>query len=589
MKSQQGSSTVILLRGIGRLAVVGLLGILSVSASAQSWNGYGRGPQHNAIFPGPSQVPQIVRWSTPVDLAPQYSGGQSGALYTHYGSPVITARNTVIIPVKTGANGPFEVTAVQSATGQVIWTQSTDYQLPPGYNWIPPMGITLTGADLAVAYPGAGGIVYLRSAPDKPSGPITPLAFMGLKNYLNDPLSYQGAIHISTPLTADGEGNIYFGYISSFAGIPSGLARVSRRGATYIAASALCNDAGIEKVVMNCAPALSWDGKSVYVAVNRSNFSDGYLCQVGNGPTFTPMNAVHLKDPATGNTALLPDDGTASPTVGLDNDVYFGVLESNFPGHHARGWLLHFDSSLTHSKIPGSFGWDDSASVVPSRLVPSYRGGSPYLILTKYNDYSDQGINGSGQNKVALLDPNASEPDPIENSVQSMKEVLTVLGPTRNTGQAGVREWCINTAAVDEANRCAVVNSEDGHVYRWSFVTNTLSPGLQLAPPTGEAYTPTVIGSDGAVYAINNAKLFCCISTGLGGRAGSGAPALPGDGTGTELARSTRWVVPALSQERALAVLTVSLLALAGLGLALTLRRTARRPVPLVVRVDDRR
>lgn len=587
MKSQPGSSIVILCRRIGRLAMVGLLGMLPQTAGAQSWNGYGRSPQHNATAPGPSQLPQLIRWSTPVDLAPQYSSGQSGALYTHYGSPVITGRNTLIVPVKTGANGPFEVTAFHSATGQVLWTETTDYTLPPNYNWIPPMGITLTGADLAVAYPGAGGIVYLRSSPDKPSGRITPLAFMGLKNYNKDPLSYQGAIHISTPLSADGDGNIYFGYISSFAGIPSGLARVSRRGATYIAASAMCNDAGIEKVVMNCAPALSWDGTSVYVAVNRSNFSDGYLCQVANGPTFTPMNAVHLKDPATGNPASLPDDGTASPTIGPDNDVYFGVLESNFPGHHARGWLLHFNSTLTTLKTPGSFGWDDSASVVPSRLVPSYRGGSPYLILTKYNDYSDQGINGSGQNKVALLDPNATEPDPIENSVQSMKEVLTVVGPTRNTGQAGVREWCINTAAIDEANRCAVVNSEDGHVYRWSFVTNTLSPGLQLAPPTGEAYTPTVIGPDGAVYAINNARLFCCISTGLGGTAGTGAPVLPGDGTGTELARSARWVFPGPSLM--MAVMTASLFVLAGLGLALALRRTAGRAVPLIVRVVDRR
>ena len=82
---------------------------------------------------------------------------------------------------------------------------------------------------------------------------------------------------------------------------------------------------------------------------------------------------------------------------------------------------------------------------------------------------------------------------------------------TPNNGLPGVREWCINSAAIDQANKCAMINSEDGHVYRWSFVTNTLLTGLQLAPPTGEAYTPTLIGPDGAVYAINNAKLFCCV------------------------------------------------------------------------------
>jgi hypothetical protein len=32
--------------------------------------------------------------------------------------------------------------------------------------------------------------------------------------------------------------------------------------------------------------------------------------------------------------------------------------------------------------------------------------------------------------------------------------------------------------------------------------------GLTLASTTGEAYAPTVIGPDGAVYAVNNAQLF---------------------------------------------------------------------------------
>jgi hypothetical protein len=93
-----------------------------------------------------------------------------------------------------------------------------------------------------------------------------------------------------------------------------------------------------------------------------------------------------------------------------------------------------------------------------------------------------------------------------------MQEVITVLGPTPNTQLKGVREWCINSVAVDPIGKAAIINSEDGNVYRWDFTSNSLSPGLTLAPPTGEAYTPTVIGPDGAVYAINNAKLFCCES-----------------------------------------------------------------------------
>ena len=50
-------------------------------------------------------------------------------------------------------------------------------------------------------------------------------------------------------------------------------------------------------------------------------------------------------------------------------------------------------------------------------------------------------------------------------------------------------------------------------MYRWDFATNSLSPAFPMAAATGEAYTPTVIGPDGAVYAINNATLYCCVSS----------------------------------------------------------------------------
>ena len=203
-------------------------------------------------------------------------------------------------------------------------------------------------------------------------------------------------------------------------------------------------------------------------------------------------------------------DSTASPTVGPDGDVYFGVLEDSLPSHNDRGWLLHFDSTLRTTKTPGSFGWDDTASIVPRAAVPSYSGSSSYLVLTKYNNYAGSGT-GDGENKLAVLDPNATEPDPISgNSV--MKEVITVLGPTPVNGEPGVHEWCINSAAIDQINKCAIVNSEDGNAYRWDFTTNTLSAPLNLAPPTGEPYTPTLIGPDGSVYAINNGTLNCCVA-----------------------------------------------------------------------------
>lgn len=45
-------------------------------------------------------------------------------------------------------------------------------------------------------------------------------------------------------------------------------------------------------------------------------------------------------------------------------------------------------------------------------------------------------------------------------------------------------------------------------LYRWSMLSGTLSESIVLTAGLGEAYTPTVIGPDGTVYAINNAILF---------------------------------------------------------------------------------
>jgi hypothetical protein len=61
---------------------------------------------------------------------------------------------------------------------------------------------------------------------------------------------------------------------------------------------------------------------------------------------------------------------------------------------------------------------------------------------------------------------------------------------------------------VDPATKSVLVNNEDGILYRWDLTTNILSQQITLTSGLGEAYTPTLIGPDGTVYAINNATLF---------------------------------------------------------------------------------
>jgi hypothetical protein len=454
-----------------------------------------------------SQPLQTIRWSTPVDLAPQYQGGE---LLIHYGSPLVTANNTVLVPVKTSATGAFRIEAHNGGTGQLMWQVTTDYTTPAS-SWTPSFSPVLTPQG-RLYFPGAGGTVYYLDNPDSPTTPIVhQLAFYGLNNYTAAPATFNTNVQISTPITSDSAGDIFFGFIvngNTGIGLQSGLARINAGGqGTWAAAATIAGDPNIVSVDYNCAPALSNDGKTVYVAVNRGDFGQGYLLAL-NSTSLSQTGRALLFDPKSGQPAELPNISTASPVVAPDGDVYFGVFEDPFPENNDRGWLLHFTAALTQTKTPGAFGWDDTPSIVPVSMVPSYHGTSTYLLMAKYNNYAGIGT-GDGQNKVAILDPNSqTSVDPV-TGVTVMNPVLSILGPTPDSDHTGgVREWCINAAAVDPATDSILVNSEDGTLYRWDLSSNTFTQKINLAPPTGEAYTPTVIGGDGAVYAINNATLW---------------------------------------------------------------------------------
>jgi len=474
------------------------------------WSLLGHDAQHSAISRFAADTLSQIQWQTPLDLDPQYT---NNVLYIHYGSPIVTRSNTVLIPVKTGAPGGFRIEAHLATTGSLVWMQSTDYILP-AHDWIPSCGITLSPTN-RLYFPGAGGTIYYRDAPDAAVSTGTgQIAFYGIANYEAAPATYSSNVQINTPLTTDRYGDIFFGFQVSGTtpvGLQSGIARIDSSGSgTWIAASTAAGDSNIIKVVMNCAPALSNNHKTLYIAVSDGNFDGGYLLSL-NSRTLAFNAKVRLKDVKNpGNDALLPDDGSASPTVGPDGDVFFGVLENPFLSNHDRGWMLHFDSTLSIAKTPGAFGWDDTPSIVPAAAVPSYTGTSAYLLLTKYNNYA--GAGGNGVNKVAVLDPDATETDPITGATV-MNEVITKTGvtpdPQYDQGDPGaVREWCINSAVIDPITKCAIVNSEDGKVYRWDFTTNSFTQSVVLTSGIGEAYTPSLLGPNGTIYVINNATIF---------------------------------------------------------------------------------
>src|SRR5213594_1223848 len=174
------------------LALAGvLLGkffLMQATPALAAWSTFARNPQHTGVSAVAAQPLEGIHWSTPVDLAPP-----SGDILIHYGSPLVTPANTVIVPVKTGSTGGYKVDARNGTDGSLLWSQTTDYILPP-HNWTPSYSPTLTPNN-RLYFPGAGGTVYFRDNVDS-SGPASTgqLAFFGVSNYLANPASFNSTV-----------------------------------------------------------------------------------------------------------------------------------------------------------------------------------------------------------------------------------------------------------------------------------------------------------------------------------------------------------------------------------------------------------
>lgn len=515
-------------------ASLGLVFLATGETEAQTT--FGGNAQHTANYSPAAQNLNVVHWTASIDL------NNTGS-FAHYGAPVITPANTIFVPVKTGATGGFRINVFNAASGAAIYSLSTDYIQPP-HNWILPYQPVLatSAAGTRLYYPGAGGTIYYIDNVDAAvHGSPVQQAFYGLANYQANAAGFNSTVFINTPLTADSSGNVFFGFrVSGTAPAPlsttqGGFARIDPNGnATYVLAGAAANDANIGRDTHNSAPALSDDGTTLYVAVKSAGTETyGYLLGL-NSSTLATKYKVFLKDPRNNNAnnATLLDDSTASPMAGPDGDVYFGIFGN--PANGSRGFLLHFSGDLTVEKPPGGFGWDNTVSVVPASMVPSYTGTSSYLLFTKYNNYANAGNDsGDGVNRIALLDPNATQVDAhaSSNGMLVMREVLTAIGPTADKEDRSaslplaVREWCINTAAVNPATNSVFAPSEDGHLYRWNLVTNSLDQFLQLNAGIGEPYVPTIIGPDGQVFTLNGGAMSALGAlTGVGVALSSSSP-----------------------------------------------------------------
>jgi hypothetical protein len=487
--------------GFGRLGALAQLP--TFAGNAQHTGQYDVMPQHL----------DRIRWSTLADL---YNAGG----WLHYGAPLITISNTVVLPVRT-TNG-FLLRAFEGQNGRLKYTLTTDYVAPVS-TWEPEYEPVLANdsGGMRLYYAGAGGTVYYVDNPDSdtPSAPVQVCFYTSLTNYFTNSAALNARVFVNSPLTADTNGTIYFGFrVQTNAPAPlnttnGGIARIDSAGtATYVLASDTVQDSRISRVSHNCAPALSRDGATLYVAVKWTNAFYAYLLGL-DSTTLATKYRVLLRDPRSGSFAGVPDDGTASPMVAPDGDVFFGVLGN--PNFGGRGFLLHFSPDLKTQMSPAAFGWDYTPAVVPTNMLPGYSGSAPYLLFCKYNNYAGS-FDTDGVNRIAVVDPSATQMDPHQGGagLVEMREILTVIGPTPDTEYYGssnpraVREWCINSTAISPGSGSIFSPSEDGHIYRWNLAENSLSEVFRLGPGVGAPYVPTVLGPDGTIYTLNGGTLF---------------------------------------------------------------------------------
>ena len=234
-----------------------------------AWPGYARDAQHSALGAIASQPFSRIRWLTQVDLAPQYTrlvaadplrlAGDHRTQRRHRAGE--DRRNR-----RLSDRGP-----ARGRTAIVLWSAATDYVLPP-HNWVPSFEPCITPGNRVYA-PRVGRTPALsRRCRQQPPARSRPPCSTARPRTRPRPRPSTRRSSSTRRSPRDANGNVFFGFIVTGAN-PAGSSAASRASAPTASApgsrrSTAAASAAIGQVAMNCAPALSADGSTLYVAVN---------------------------------------------------------------------------------------------------------------------------------------------------------------------------------------------------------------------------------------------------------------------------------------------------------------------------------
>ena len=249
--------------------------------------------------------------------------------------------------------------------------------------------------------------------------------------------------------------------------LSSGIARIDANGhATWITARGRRGQPDRHRRGHELCPGPVARGRTVYIIVTTK--AGGILVGL-NAATLRPRFHVTLKDPVNGKPAVISQLGPP-PRWSARWGRVLRRLGNPLSSHDIRGWLPHYNSNLTREKIPGSFGGTRLCPWCPLSAVPSYHGSSPYLLVSKYDNYIF-GRAGKRSQRSCRAGSGVSQKDPLLQG-QDHEVQTSILSPDQSPGRPPARyEWCMNSAVVDTADDSVFVNSEDGILYRWDLAT----------------------------------------------------------------------------------------------------------------------
>ena len=261
----------------------------------------------------------------------------------------------MLIPVKTGLLAASASRRASGANGGLVWSADSDYVLPAAQ-----LDAALqprADAGRRVYAPGRGrqaaGARRCRCAPRGHSAP----RLLRRRAYAAAPATSTRA-YSSTRRSPPIPGNVFFGFHvtgANPAGLVSGIARVAPDGTgIWVGGHVRAADAAIAKPAMNSAPALSIDWQHALCRGQRRAWRPacirGLLLAL-DSTTLATRAGVALTRPdrrPRGSATTAPRRRWSAPTATSSTACW-----SAFPAHNARGWLLHFDATLSQAKTPG--------------------------------------------------------------------------------------------------------------------------------------------------------------------------------------------------------------------------------------------